>query len=205
MTRLDAEALNVSRETFQKLEVYVALLEKWTPKINLIARSTIPSIWSRHIADSIEVYRAAPPTFTTWMDLGSGAGLPGLIVAIMAQEKDTPGHVHLVESDQRKSAFLRTALRETGAKGSVVASRIEDLAPQHADVISARALADLTVLLGYADRHLSPDSVALFSKGVSWEKEVAAARQQWSFTCTPIHSKTEQGSVILRIGEISRV
>lgn len=205
MTRPDAEDLNVSRETFLRLEAFVALLEKWNPKINLISKSTVPDIWLRHISDSLEVYDAGPPSFDNWVDLGSGAGLPGMVVAILAEDHASQGQVSLVESDQRKSAFLRAALRETGASGKIHASRIEDLPPLQADVLSARALADLTTLLGYAERHLSYGGIALFSKGVNWEKEVAAAKERWSFTCEPIHSRTEEGSVILRIGEISRV
>jgi len=205
VSRPEAEDLNVSRETFLRLEAFVALLEKWNPKINLISKSTVPDIWLRHIADSIEVYRAGPPAFDKWVDLGSGAGLPGVIFAILAQDHTSQGQVSLVESDQRKSAFLRAALRETGTTGRIYASRIEDLPPLQADVLSARALADLTTLLGFAERHLSRGGIALFSKGVSWEKEVLAAKQLWSFTCEPIHSRTEEGSVILRIGEISRV
>lgn len=201
----DMNALNVSRETFDRLERYVALLEKWTPKINLISKSTIPLIWSRHIIDSLEVYRAGPPEFDVWLDLGSGAGLPGLVVAVMAQEHVAQKHVRLVESDQRKSAFLRSAARETGVDLSVLPQRIEALAPQKANVVSARALASLTTLLGYAAPHLEKDGIALFSKGVNWEKELAEARLEWSFSCEPIKSETDEGSVILRIGDIARV
>ena len=201
----DMNALNVSRETFDRLERYVALLEKWTPKINLISKSTIPLIWSRHIIDSLEVYRAGPSEFDVWLDLGSGAGLPGLVVAVMAQEHAAQKHVRLVESDQRKSAFLRSAARETGVDLTVLPQRIEALAPQKANVVSARALASLTTLLGYAAPHLEKDGIALFSKGVNWEKELAEARLEWSFSCEPIKSETDEGSVILRIGDIARV
>ncbi len=201
----DLTELDVSRETFDRLERYVALLEKWTPKINLIAKSTVPLIWSRHIMDSLEVYRAGPLEFDVWLDLGSGAGLPGLVVAVMAHENPAQHHVRLVESDQRKAAFLRSAARETGVDMTVLPQRIEVLAPQKANVVSARALASLTVLLGYAAPHLEKDGVALFSKGVNWEKELVEARSEWSFSCEPIKSETEEGSVILRIGDITRV
>ncbi|OZB17237.1 MAG: 16S rRNA (guanine(527)-N(7))-methyltransferase RsmG [Rhodobacterales bacterium 34-62-10] len=205
MNTPSADELNVSRETFQRLEVYVALLEKWTPKINLISKATIPDIWSRHIRDSVQVFRYGPQHFTHWLDLGSGGGMPGLIVAILSAEKPNESQVSLVESDGRKAAFLRTVLRETGVPGQVLCERIENLAPQQADVISARALADLSTLLGYTQRHLQPDGVALFSKGLRWENEVEIARREWSFTLEALKSETEKGSVILRIGDIARV
>ena len=205
MNGFSAEELDVSRETFERLQCYAALLEKWTLKINLISRSTIPHIWSRHIRDSLQVYRSGPEAFESWVDLGSGGGLPGVVVAILAAESPAQKMVRLVESDGRKAAFLRTALRETAVPGSVICERIETLAPQGADVLSARALADLKTLLGFAIRHLSPSGVALFSKGATWEKEVEEARQEWSFSCEVLESETEKGSVILKIGDITRV
>jgi 16S rRNA (guanine527-N7)-methyltransferase len=205
VSSVTAEALNVSRETFERFDRYVQLIEKWTPKINLIAKSTLPTIWSRHIEDSLQVYRAGPDIFDRWVDLGSGAGLPGIVVAIMARENPAQGVVCLVESDKRKSAFLRTALRELDLHGEVQSERIEALEPQLADVVSARALADLKVLLGYADRHLRKGGIAIFSKGEAWRREVEEAQQEWSFTFDALKSGTENGSVVLRIGEISRV
>lgn len=205
MTKPTADELNVSRETFQRLEVFVALLEKWTPNINLISRATIPEIWSRHIRDSIQVYRYGPKSFESWVDLGSGGGMPGLIVAILAAEKATQPMVSLVESDGRKAAFLRTALRETGVAGQVFPERIENLPAQNADVVSARALADLSTLLGYAQRHMKSGGIALLSKGATWENEVEIARSEWSFNLDALKSETEEGSVILRIGDIARV
>lgn len=200
-----AEGLNVSRETFARLEKYVALIEKWTPKINLISKSSLPDIWTRHILDSLQVYHAGPAAFGRWLDLGSGGGLPGIVVAIMAEESSDQQNVCMVESDGRKAAFLRAAIRETGVSGTVICERIEELPPQNADVVSARALADLGSLLGYADRHLAKGGMALFSKGMSWEKELAVALNQWSFSYEPLKSETEDGSVILRIGDIARV
>jgi 16S rRNA (guanine527-N7)-methyltransferase len=205
VSSVTAEALNVSRETFDRLEHYVHLIEKWTPTINLVAKSTIPVIWSRHIQDSLQVYRAGPDVFDSWVDLGSGAGLPGIVVAILAHENPTQQLTRLVESDKRKSAFLRTVLRDLGIRGEVLPERIEVLEPQSADVVSARALADLTILLGYAHRHLKLGGTALFSKGASWKKEVEDAQREWSFTCEALKSETGNGSVVLRIGEITRV
>ena len=205
MTKLTAEDLNVSRETFHRLERYVALIEKWTAKINLVSKSSVSDIWTRHILDSVEVYRAGPNQFGRWLDLGSGGGLPGIVVAIMAAENDDQQNVCLVESDSRKAAFLRAAIREAGVAGTVICERIEVLPPQNADAVSARALAELGTLLGYADRHLAKGGIALFAKGMSWEKELAMARNDWSFSYEALKSNTEEGSVILRIGDIARV
>jgi 16S rRNA (guanine527-N7)-methyltransferase len=205
VTKLTAEDLNVSRETFHRLEQYVALIEKWTVKINLISKSSVVDIWTRHILDSVEVYRAGPRKFDCWLDLGSGGGLPGIVVAIMAAENSQQQNVCLVESDSRKAAFLRAAIRETGVAGTVICERIEALPPHNADIVSARALADLGTLLGYADHHLAKGGIALFSKGMSWEKELAVARNEWSFSYEVLKSETEKGSVIMKIGDIARV
>ena len=205
MTKPTADELNVSRETFERLESFVDLLEKWTAKINLVSRASVSAIWSRHIHDSVQVYRQGPETFDHWLDLGSGGGLPGLVVAILAAESPAQKMVTLVESDGRKAAFLRTALRETAVPGRVLCDRIEALPPQGADVVSARALADLNTLLGFAFRHLTAGGIALFSKGVTWEKEVETARLEWRFSLEVLKSETEEGSVILRIGDIARV
>ena len=205
MIKPTADELNVSRETYERLEVYVALLEKWTPKINLISKATIPDIWARHISDSVQVYRHAPQVFAHWLDLGSGGGMPGLVVAILAAEASRDSSVSLVESDGRKAAFLRTVLRDTGIPGQVLCERIESLPPQAADVVSARALADLSTLLTYTERHLKPGGIALFSKGVTWQNEVEIACREWSFNFDALKSATEEGSVILKIGEIARV
>ena len=184
------------------MEHYVALLRKWNPKINLVSRGTLQDVWERHIRDSLQVFEAAEGLTGAWVDLGSGGGLPGLVVAL-AQH---PGFsVTLLESDQRKAVFLRTVLRETGSTGTVIAERIEATEPQSAAVLSARALAPLPHLLGFCERHLAQEGVALLPKGITWKNEVAEAQKSFSFHCEAIKSCTQEGSVILRIREISRV
>lgn len=195
--------LDVSRETLARLDLFAALLEKWNPRINLVSRNSLADLWTRHIADSVQVFRCVTPQ-GHWVDLGSGGGFPGIIIAILAQEAVPDLRVTLIESDQRKSAFLRTAARETGAKCQVISRRIEAVEPQQADILSARALADLDTLLGFAERHLKPGGVALFPKGVTWEKECAAARKRWNFQAQPITSRTDPDAVILRIEGVSR-
>ncbi len=188
-----------------RLERYAALLEKWNPKINLVARSTLETLWDRHFVDSAQVFRHLPEGPRSWADLGSGGGFPGLVIAILAAEKAPDMLVTLVESDTRKAAFLRTVIRETGISVRVMDERIENIPPLHSDVISARALADLSTLLGFAARHLGQGGVALFPKGVNWEKEVREAQQKWRFTCKQFTSETDSGAVILRIEGIEHV
>ncbi|MEX5598223.1 16S rRNA (guanine(527)-N(7))-methyltransferase RsmG [Pseudophaeobacter sp. C1-32P7] len=198
------ERLNVSRETLDRLKIFEQVLQKWNPKINLVSRNSLDDLWTRHIIDSVQVFRCVSPP-NHWVDMGSGGGLPGVIVAIMAAEESPNTKVTLIESDQRKSAFLRTAARECGAKLTVISKRIEQADPQNADVLSARALADLSLLLEFSERHLSPTGTALFPKGANWKKEVDNARQRWRFDFEPITSLTEPDAVVLKIEGVARV
>lgn len=197
--------LTVSRETISQLEDYVALLEKWNPRINLVARSTLGQIWERHFVDSAQVFAYAPEGARHWVDLGSGGGFPGLVVAVLAKELRPELSVTLVESDTRKATFLRTVIRELKLPATVIDARIEAVEPLQADVLSARALADLTQLLGFADLHRKHEGIALFPKGATWKKEVQEAQQSWRFEYERFTSKTEAEAVILRIGEIEHV
>nr|WP_227269172.1 16S rRNA (guanine(527)-N(7))-methyltransferase RsmG [Roseobacter sp. H9] len=197
-------AENVSRETLSRLGVLHDLLVKWNAKINLISKSSIPDIWNRHIWDSAQIVPLIDQA-DLWVDIGSGGGFPGLVVAIYALEKNPECHVAMIESDQRKAVFLRTVIRELNLNASVKVQRIEALAPMQADVLSARALADLDRLLGFADRHLARNGSALFLKGERWEKEVQSARESWSFELTAHRSITSPEAAILQIKEIQRV
>ncbi len=199
------EALNVSRETSDRLRLLADLLLKWNPKINLVSKSTLGDLWDRHIFDSAQIFDLVPHPVAHWVDIGSGGGFPGLVVAILAAEKDPEQKTTLIESDQRKCAFLRTVLRETGVPGIVMTKRIEEADPQNADVLSARALADLSQLCGFAERHLRLEGTALFPKGVTWQKELREAEESWSFSREVITSKSEPEAVVLKLGDIRRV
>ncbi|WP_299139804.1 16S rRNA (guanine(527)-N(7))-methyltransferase RsmG [uncultured Tateyamaria sp.] len=193
---------DVSRETLERLDAYQALLRKWTVKINLIARSTVDNVAHRHIWDSAQIYR---PFDGTWCDLGSGGGLPGVVVAIFAAADNPEAKVSLIESDQRKATFLRTCARELALPVSVHAQRVENALPQDASVVSARALADLDQLLGWAQPHLGHGGQCVFMKGAQWQQEVAAARENWRFSCEATPSMTHQEAAILTIRDIERV
>lgn len=197
--------LNVSRETLERLKAYEALLKKWNPAINLVSKATLAEAWTRHFVDSAQIFDLAPEGAHHWADLGSGGGFPGMVVAAIAAEKAPDMQVTLVESDQRKATFLRTVARELGLKTQVISKRIEEVPPLGADVLSARALASLAQLLGFAERHLCPDGIALFPKGAAHEQELAEALESWRFEVQKTPSRTESGAVILSIGGIARV
>lgn len=198
-------ATNVSRETTDRLDAYAALLSKWSPRINLIAKGTLDQIWTRHFADSAQLLDLTPDNARSWIDLGSGGGFPGAVAAILALENGLSPDFTLVESDQRKAAFLRALAREIGAKFTVISCRVEDLEPQAADVLSARALAPLPKLLDYASKQLAPNGTALFLKGASFADELANAKKTWSFRVEIVPSVTDKEAAILKIGEIERV
>jgi 16S rRNA (guanine527-N7)-methyltransferase len=197
--------LNVSRETADRLNRFALLLNRWNPRINLVSASTLPDLWTRHIADSAQLYRLKPKGTRHWVDLGSGGGFPGLIVAILAHDADPDMRVTLIESDQRKAAFLRTAIRETGAPATVLAQRAESALSQSADVVSARAFAPLPELLRHVSRHLNPGGTALLPKGANWRDERDAAAAAWTFSLTAHPSTTNPDAVILQIGELAHV
>lgn len=192
-------ALDVSRETLARLEAYAALLGKWQKAINLVAPASLPDLWRRHILDSGQLARLAPLD-GLWLDVGSGAGFPGLVLAIMGARE-----VRLVESDARKCAFLREAARITSAPAQVLHARIEQVAPFRADVVTARALAPLAKLLGFAQPFLGPQSVALFPKGQDVGAELTEAHRNWRMRVERHPSLTDGRAAILRLTEVEHV
>lgn len=195
---------DVSRETFERLESYVALIEKWNPRINLVSKTSLDDLWERHIWDSAQIVDLNIQG-DLWADFGSGGGMPALILAIFAKELNPTMKFHLVESDQRKSAFLRTVVREIGLNVVVSAERVEEIDPLNANVISARALTSLKGLLEFADRHCAMEGVAVFPKGETWKKEIDEAQEFWSFKYEEIGSQTNPNAAILVIKEFARV
>ncbi|HYB58299.1 MAG TPA: 16S rRNA (guanine(527)-N(7))-methyltransferase RsmG [Alphaproteobacteria bacterium] len=193
-------ATNVSRETLARLERYAALLRRWQKAVNLVAASTLPDLWRRHMLDSAQLLGLVPERPCRLADLGSGAGFPGLVLAIMGV-----GEVELIESDARKCAFLREAIRATGASARVREGRIEQLCDGSFDVVTARALAPLSELLGYAQALLAPGGAALFLKGRRLEEELTEARKAWKMSLERFSSISAPGGSILRIREITRV
>lgn len=195
--------MTVSRETSERLEIYESLVRRWNPRINLVASGTLAVFRDRHITDSQYVARLTDARSGVWLDLGSGGGLPGLVLAI--EFAYTALDFILVESDLRKAAFLRTVVRETGLQNvRVMAHRIESLSPQSASYASARALAPLPQLMAYLDRHLLPDGKAFLMKGQRWQDEVRQAQRDWTFDCVAHPSPTEPGAATLEISGVTR-
>jgi 16S rRNA (guanine527-N7)-methyltransferase len=205
LSREDVERkFNVSRETMARLDIHAALLKKWSPKINLVSKDTLEQVWYRHIADSAQLWMIQPLTRGLWLDLGSGAGFPGLVIAALAADH-TGTEFRLIESDARKCAFLQSVIREANLPAQVVTARIEALAPQSADVISARALTSLTGLLEMTEKHRNPDGIGLFHKGRTVHKEVAEAQERWRFIPRLHRSQTDPNAAIVEIGDLDRV
>lgn len=192
-------ALGVSRETAERLDAYAALLRKWSRAINLVAPSTLDHLWTRHILDCGQLWPLAPASATRWLDLGSGAGLPALVIAILAAERRPGLTVTAIESDARKCAFLREAARAANARLAVLETRIEAAPAAPFDVISARALAPLPRLLAWADRFRAADAVLLFPKGRAAQSELTEARKSWHMEAEALPSVTDSAAAILRI------
>lgn len=197
--------LAVSRETLDDLRAFRRLVEKWNPAVNLVSKTDVDHLWARHIIDSAQIFALAPVESLLWCDLGSGGGFPGLVAAIMSKH-DSPSRTFvLVESDRRKAVFLKEVTRLLNLQVEVRAVRIEDLEPQGADVLSARALAPLSALCGHARRHVKSGGVAIFPKGVSAAEEVSAARREWSFELAQYPSRTEATASVLLLRDIQHV
>ncbi len=188
----------VSRETQRRLELYVDLLLHWQQKTNLIAPSTIPTIWTRHIADSLQLLDLAPDA-RVWVDFGSGGGFPAIPVACALA--DRPGAiVHLIESNGKKAAFLREAIRITGVPAQVHMDRVEKytLSPVNSvDVVSARALAPLKVLCDQAFALIKRGAIGLFPKGLDVAAELTEAAKYWNINATTVASKTSPDGCIV--------
>jgi len=196
---------NVSRETETRLAAFSLIFNKWSRAVNLVAASTIGDLETRHIADSLQIAKFAPDEGNLWVDFGTGGGFPGLIVAALQADTHPQRKFVLVESDQRKSTFLREAARVMQLDIRVVTARIEHLGPLKADIISARALAPLEQLCDYTHRHLAPTGTAVFLKGEGYAKELATAKQAgWEFDFDYKGSVTLAGSVIVILRNLRR-
>lgn len=194
-----ARVSGVSRETLSRLSAYVDLLEQWNRRINLVGRNTMGDVWRRHILDAAQLYPLLPPRTRVVVDLGSGAGIPGLILAAMGVSE-----VHLIESDQRKAAFLREAFRVMDVPAIIHPERIEKVPHFAADAVTARALADLGELLDLSEKFLTPRTLCLFLKGASFEEELAAAQALWAMKIERFPSRSDPTGSILKLEGLRR-
>lgn len=202
--KLQRAAGPVSRETLDALELYESLFRKWNARINLAAPSTLDHFWERHVVDSAQLLPLGHGE-RSWLDLGSGGGLPGVVVAVLL--KDHPGSAaELLESNRKKAAFLARALHETGAPGRVHALRIEDAVGivRQPDVVTARALAPLSNLLSLAAPWLLAGARALFHKGRGYRREIEESSQHWSFDLVEHPSIADPEGIVLEISNLKR-
>ena len=190
---------SVSRETSERLEIYADLLLRWNARINLISRGDETRVMDRHVADALQLAPLIPAHTTRAIDIGSGGGLPGLVLAIA-----TGIPFDLVESDKRKAAFLREAARESAAPAIVHAARIEAAAVAPAPLITARALASIDRILELAAHLLTPSGVFLLPKGVNADQELTDARRKWNMRVEAFPSRTDPGGTLLRLSEVAR-
>jgi len=193
----------VSRETMARLERYAATLERWNPKINLVARDSLAMLWRRHMLDSAQLYPLLTERVRTILDVGSGAGFPGLVLACLGVPK-----THLIESDKRKAVFLAEAARLTAPelKDSVTihAARIEAMAPFPVDAVVARAVAPVRQLLGMVEPFLGPGAQCLFLKGKQADAELTDAAKDWTMTVETVPSRSDPSGTILRLSDVCR-
>jgi len=196
---------NVSCETLHRLDLYAEMLARWSSRINLVAPTTLADLRERHILDSAQLLAHIPEDARSLCDLGSGAGLPGLVLAVLAVEFRPKLCTELVEADRRKAVFLREAARSMDVTLRVLVARAEDLPARAADVVTARGLAPLARLVPLARRHLRPGGRAIFPKGANWEKEAREARATGTFTMAAAPSLTDPAARILVIDGLADV
>jgi 16S rRNA (guanine527-N7)-methyltransferase len=188
----------VTRETHSLVNTYVELLREWNERLNLVSDTSLADVWRRHMWDSAQLIPMIPRGTKTIVDLGSGAGFPGLVLAILL--KDQPGlTVHLVESIQKKCRFLEAVIEATGAPAEVHNARAEDLENLKADVVTARAVAPLNLLFRLAHPFFHPRTTGLFLKGRALNDELTAATKSWHLTATPIPSRSDPSGFVLRV------
>ncbi len=190
---------HVSRETFDRLSIYSNELIKWQARVNLVSPDTIPNLWERHFLDSLQLIKLIPNSTKRILDLGSGAGFPGLIISIAGGKEVT-----LVESDMKKCIFMKEVIRLASANAQVINKRIEDCDVQSVDMITSRALADLNTLLSMAFHFVSRETICLFPKGKNYAMELEQAKQEWSFDVVAHPSITDTSAVVLEITNLSR-
>lgn len=192
------EKYNVSRETFELLKNYEKLLCEWQQKFNLVSNASLEDCWNRHFSDSAQLYQYIPQNAELAYDFGSGAGFPGMVLAIMAKEKTPYLKFKLIESIGKKTLYLKEVAAMSGANVEIINERIEKLPVEKADVITSRAMASLKTLLEYAYKFCKPETVCIFPKGKKYAEEIAEAKKFWNFKCSLKPSEeSEEGRILI--------
>ncbi len=196
------ETYNVPRETIHRLSVYQDMLGTWNEKFNLVSESTLPHVWTRHILDSAQLLPFIPEYSLTLADMGAGAGFPGLVLAIMAQDLNRPLRVTAIESIGKKADFLQAVVDELKLNVEVRRERIEAIRDLKADIVTARALKALPELLKYANHLTHKDTICLFLKGKSLAEELTEAKKCWTFTAETHPSRSDDSGSVLVLKEL---
>ena len=196
---------NVSRETLGQLVDFTQIICEWNEKMNLISKNSIKDIWQRHILDSIQLIDYLPLNLKKLVDIGSGAGFPALVLAIVLAGKKTDAHLDLVESITKKTVYLNDAVQRLGLQNvQIVNSRVENAVFKGVDVITARAVAALDVLLAYQNKIGDNKTIGLYLKGKTYREEIAAAHKNWDFECNVAENRYSDDGVILQISALRR-
>ncbi len=195
---------NVSHETYKKLKSYEALVLEWNSKFNLISKSTEATVWERHIVDSLQLIKHISAKDKILLDLGSGAGFPGVVLAVACQELYPELKINLVESIGKKVTFLQTVNEELSLKMDIHQIRIENLNIEKVDIITSRALASLPKLLEYAKPFCKKETKLILPKGENWSLENMEAQKSWSYKYEVYNSDTSDVGKILRISDLRR-
>ncbi|WP_284360643.1 16S rRNA (guanine(527)-N(7))-methyltransferase RsmG [Candidatus Phycosocius spiralis] len=190
--------IGASRETLDRFRAYQSLLEKWAPRINLVGASTLPYFWSRHILDSAQILPLAPPNAVSWVDFGSGAGFPGLVLAVLLENRPQ-STLFLIEANTKRCAFLREAARAMEVKVEIIQAKIEDVAPIKLDVVTARAFTSLDQLMTYAVPWMAQSGHALFPKGQDIQAELIKASTRWQFQSIIYPSLSDSRGCVVKI------
>lgn len=196
---------NVSRETYNKLKTYQHLLEEWQAKFNLVSNNTLDTAWERHFLDSVQLFKYIPKDAQIMYDFGSGAGFPGMVLAIMAHEKTPYLKINLIEATSKKTLYLNEVKNHLGVDVTIINDRIEKIVPQRADVITSRALASLEELFNYVYKFCSRKTVCIFPKGKKYAEEIEAARKHWDFDVQIEPSEQSEEGRILIITNLSKI
>ena len=194
---------NVSRETYEKLQKFVALLTEWNEKMNLVSKNSLAEVWTRHVLDSAQLISYIPMNTKHIVDIGSGSGFPGVVLAILLQEKNPQAHITLVESITKKALYLKNVAENLGLNSvEVVNNRVENAVFKNFDMITARAVASTDILCGYADKIGNKNTEMLLLKGRSFADEEAEAGKRWIYTREIYKNKYSDDGVIVRIKNI---
>lgn len=197
---------SVSRETFERLKTYEKSLHEWQKRFNLVSNASLEHAWERHFLDSAQLFKLIPDGTRTLVDFGSGAGFPGMVLAIMAAEKTPYLNFRLVESIGKKTLYLNEVKKIAGLNNvEIVNDRIENIETMAADVITSRAMCSLKELLKYARKFAGPQTVGIFPKGKKYSEEISEARKEWSFDCRIVPSEVSEEGVVLVITKIKKL